>query len=113
MNFEYAVQPRATADIEIDDPYNCCLKGTNLRQDEYYLYVKTVMGETQIVSYGPHTDVITPPFINYSYSRIPFSEKKICGIIDKFLNSHDIFQAEEVELEDIKSCFENLIEKVL
>ena len=111
MNFEYAVQPRATADIEIEDPYNCCLKANNLLHEEYYLYIKTVMGETQIVYYGPHTEK-KPKDIGYSYSRIPFSEKKIQGIIDKFLNSHDIFQAEEVDLEDIRSCFENLIDIV-
>ncbi len=113
MNFEYCQQLKATADIELDDPYNCCLKGMTMKQEEYYLYVKTVLGETQIVMYGPYVDGITPKSIGYSYSRMPFNERKICGIIDKFLNSNDIFQAEEVQLEDIKSCMENLIDKVI
>ena len=113
MNFEYAFQPRSTADIELDDPYNVCLLGRTMRQEEYYLYISTVLGETQIVQYGPYEEDKKPRFISYTYSRIPFNEKKICGIIDRFLNSNDIFQAEEVQLEDIKSCMENLIDKVI
>ena len=116
MNFEYAFQPRATADIDIEDPFNCVIKGTTQSGKISILVIKTVLGETQIIEYGliEENSANLLPSVRYLYTRIPFSEKTIIGKIKKFLNDsfYDIFQAEEVALEDVEDLFLNLIEKV-
>lgn len=118
MNFEYSYSQRAEADIEIEDPYNCVIKTVDhMGKVACVLYIKTTLGETQIIEYGPvlvSGEDVLPKSVKYTFDRINFSESKIIGRISKFLNNpaNKVFQADEVQLEDVYDLFYNLIEKV-
>lgn len=88
MNFEYAFLTLASSNIEIEDIGNCCLQSFDALKQEYYLVIKTSLGETQVITYGPiYSDLSTPPAtVSYFYQKFQYSQKKICKIIEQFLS---------------------------
>ena len=90
MIFEYSQQSVFTADIEIEDIGNVCLKGTDqFLSEEYYLIIKTDDGITQVIEYGPRYPdlIISPNKVWYEYCKFEYSYRKINKIIDNFLNN--------------------------
>ena len=106
MRFDYSQQLQYTADIEIEDVGNVCIKGIDQTLSEYYLVVKTDDGITQVVEYGPrYIDLqISPNKVWYDYYKFEYSDRKVNKVIDNFLNNtkYCIFQAEEVPIDYIK-----------
>ena len=117
MRFEYSQQLLFTADIEIEDTGNVCLKGIDQTLSEYYLVIKTDDGITQVVEYGPrYIDLqISPNKVWYEYQKFEYSDRKINAIIDKFLNNsrYDIFQAEEISLDEVKQLIFSPIQYII
>ncbi len=112
MNFPYLIQTTATADIEIENIGNVCLCANNDVAEEWYLYIHTVLGRTTIIEFGPVESDIDelPDFVSFTYSKIDFNEKKLDGIIDKFLNNPKrvITQVTEIDAETFKSRIKDI-----
>ena len=102
MVFEYLEVVSNTAQIDVDDIGNCVLLNRSLLGEEKYLIIRTDIGLTQVVQFGP----IVPDFdelpqaVNYSYQRFDANEAKVIKIIKKFVS--DAAQMEETTLEYIK-----------
>ena len=115
MTFEYMQRIIVDGQLEVENIGQCVLLGRNDIGEEYYLIIKTVMGWTEILEYGPvNPDFDLLPFqYNITYNRIEYNQGKIERAIDKFLNNPKrvITQANVVELEDIIDYLINPIHK--
>ena len=99
MNFEFFYQEQPTADLEIEDIGNVAIIANNDAGMEYYLILKTDMGLTKSLEYGPSVPDVEdlPMSVTIKYNQFEFSENKIIKMINKFLNSNSITQAREAE----------------
>lgn len=87
--FDFANELRPTNSIEIPEIGNFCLEAIN--EDDglyYYLLVKTSLGTSSIMHYGPVVpDVnLIPSGYSTNFERQKFNDKKINLWISKWLN---------------------------
>lgn len=88
MIFEYSAQRTFTDSIDVVDIGNTALKCTNVKLDDYYIILKTVMGKTSIIKFGPvcpDIEVLINDF-TVSYKKMDYKELSIKKEIDKFIN---------------------------
>ena len=114
MKFEYQHIITSRNILDIEDVGNCCLMAENIIHEEYYLVIKTVLGWTEIIKYGPIMLDLKqlPPNVSYSYTRLEYNERKITTQIEKFLNptNTEIMLAQECDFIYIKNNIRNLID---
>ncbi len=116
MTFEYLQRVIVDAQIDIENIGECVLVGRNDLGEEFYLIIRTDMGWTEQINFGPVTpEVDILPFnINLAYSRFEFNQTKLMRAIDKFLNDPKklITQADVVEPEDINDSIKESLFKI-
>lgn len=116
MEFEYFKQTMAMASLEVDDIGNVCIEANTDLNECFYLIIKTTMGTTNIVTYGPiipGLDMLEKE-CSCSFKRINFNQGKIIEAIKSFLNQPKkiITQAQIIDLEDAcKNCI-NIIDYI-
>ncbi len=88
MIFEYSVQKTFNEMIDVVDIGNTALKCTNSLLQDYYIILKTIMGKTNIIKFGPVCPDIAMLLDDFSvsYKKIDYKETAICKEIDKFIN---------------------------
>ena len=100
MIFEFSVQKTFNESIDIVDMGNTALRCTNSQHDDYYIIIKTIMGKTSILKFGPicpDLEVLLNDF-SVSYKKIDYKENIIYREIDKFIND---FKKEISTIEEI------------
>jgi hypothetical protein len=119
MIFEFSVQKTFNESIDVVDMGNTALKCTNRHMDNYYIIIKTVMGKTSIVKFGPvcpDIDVLLNDFF-VNYKKIDYKEGTIYKEIDKFINDFkkEIDTVEEIteyeawqDFPNVQQQFENI-----
>lgn len=119
MIFEFSVQRTFNQSIDVVDMGNTVLRCTNKLKDDYYLIVKTIMGKTHFIKFGPvcpDIDALLDDF-SVSYKKVDYKENLIYREIDKFINDFkkDIDNVEEItEYEawqvfpEVQRLFENI-----
>ena len=116
MTFEYLQRVTVDAQLEIENIGDCVILANNDLGEEFYLIIKTELGWTEMLEYGPIVpDLELLPFpYNISYNRIEYNQGKIERTIDKFLNNPKrlITQARIVELAEISEYLINPINKL-
>ena len=100
MVFEYSVQRTFNESIDVVDIGNTALRCTGSNLDDYYIILKTILGKTSILKFGPVTpdlEMLTNDF-SVSYKKIDYKESTINKEIDKFINDYkkEITQVEEI-----------------
>lgn len=116
MTFDYLERVVVEGQLEVEDIGQCAIQANSDLGEEYYLIIKTELGWTEILDYGPFVpDIELLPY-NYTikYSRIEYNQSKIERAIDKFLNDPKrcITQAKVVCIEEIHDFLVNPIDKV-
>ena len=116
MTFDYLQRVVIDGQLEVADIGQCVIQANNDLSEEYYLIIKTELGWTEILEYGPCLPDIELLQVNYQikYSRFEYNQTKIERTIDKFLNDpkRSITQAQIVDLTDIRCFLVNPIDKV-
>ena len=116
MTFEYMQRVVVEANLEVDNVGDCVLQANNDFGNEYYLLIKTELGWSEVLEYGPcMPDIqLLPLDYNISYSRFEYNQGKLERIIDKFLNNPKrlITQARVTDYESIKDFLVNPVDKV-
>lgn len=119
MTFEFSVQKTFNESINVVDVGNTALRCTNRIMDNYYIIIKTVMGKTSILKFGPISpdlDILLDDF-TVSYKKIDYKEGTLCREVDKFLNDYkkEITAVEEIteyeawqDFPPIQQFFENV-----
>lgn len=116
MTFEYLQRIIVDAQLDVENIGECVIRGRNDLGEEFYLIIRTDMGWTEQINYGPVTpDVDILPFnISLNYARFEFNQTKLMRAIDKFLNDPKkmITQAEVIELAEVHESIINSINKI-
>lgn len=88
MIFEYDQQPVFMKNIQIDDIGNFALRCNNSAGKEYYIVVKTYLGKTALMKWGPVYPDITALIENMelSFKKFDFKEYTIERETEKFIN---------------------------
>ena len=100
MIFEYSVQRTFNESIDVVDIGNTALRCHGSKLDFYYIILKTVMGKTSILKFGPvmpDIDILFNDF-SVSYKKIDYKETDISKEVDKFIND---FRKEITLVEEI------------
>ena len=119
MIFEYSVQKTFTESVDVVDAGNTALKCTSKNGFEYWVIVKTVMGKTHIIKFGPICQDIPILLEDFavSYKKLDYKEGAIYKEIDKYINDFrkEVTQVEEAteyeawqNFPEIQFAFENV-----
>lgn len=116
MTFDYLERVVVDGQLEVDDIGQCAILGRNDLGEEWYLFIKTELGWTEIIEWGPvipDFDLL-PATVNISYNRIEWSSYKIEKTIDKFLNNpkRGITQAQLTDVNEVRHLLITPIDKV-
>lgn len=114
MIFDYAAQEMFTKQLDLVDPGNTALRGSNDSGSDYYLVLKTIMGKTAILKFGPvlaDSNILVEDF-DASFKKINYNENKIGREINTFLNDYkkQIIDVQEILIEEVFNFFPNLEE---
>lgn len=88
MIIDYSVQKTFNQSIDIVDPGNTAIKCSNEKGEEYYMIIKTIMGQTSVLSIGPvvaDIPLLVPGF-GVFYNKFEYKEKTIASTLNKFIN---------------------------
>ena len=112
MLFEFSVQKTFNQSIDIVDIGNTALKCSDRYMNNYYMIIKTVMGKTSILKFGPivpDLDVLMPDFF-VEYKKFDYKETAISKEINKFINDFKkaIENAEEITTYEVWQDFPNI-----
>ena len=118
MIFEYSVQKTFNESIDVVDIGNTALRCQGSKLDFYYIILKTIMGKTHILKFGPVMPDIDMLFNDFSvsYKKIDYKENLIEKEVDKFINDYkkEITLVEEItefeawqDFPDIHAQFDN------
>lgn len=101
--FDYFYTTKVNAQLCVNNIGNCVIKANDDFGNDYFLLIKTKLGSTYIVEYGPYNPDLKPNHVSYLFDKLDYNEYKIEKRIEKFLTSSNrgITQAEEVNEEDI------------
>lgn len=114
--FEYLTRVVVEDSITIEDIGYCAVEACNDLGQFWCLVIKSDLGITEIFETGPVIPDIEelPKNCNWSYKRIAYSDSQLSKIIDKFLNDsyRGITQAREIDMEDAKKYFRNLVDYI-
>jgi hypothetical protein len=112
MIFEYSVQKTFNETIDVVDIGNTALRCRGKKLDFYYIILKTVMGKTSILKFGPVMPDIDILFNDFtvSYKKIDYKENLIEKEVDKFINDYkkEITLVEEVTEYEAWQDFPNI-----
>ena len=116
MIFEFNATKTFTDTLQIDDIGNCAIRCEGIMQEgriklpaEYYMIVKTVMGMTGILKFGPVIPDICEMQSTFSatFKKIKYKEQSIEHEIDLFINDgrKEITKAEEITDVEAFDCY--------
>jgi hypothetical protein len=88
MIFEYDQQPVFMQNIDIMDIGNVALRCSNIKLRDYYIVVKTYLGKTALISYGPVVSDVNALVDNMSltFKKFDYKELTIEREIEKIIN---------------------------
>lgn len=116
MTFDYLQRVVVEGQLDVEDIGQCVLLGRNDLGEEHYLLIKTEMGFSEVIEYGPSVPdlKLLPYAVTLKYNRFEFNQGKLEKIINKFLNDpkKGISQAEVTDIEHIRYLIPNLIDRV-
>lgn len=107
MLFDYSATRTFNQTLQIDDIGNCAIRGEGSFRDgravfegEYYMIIKTIMGKTTFIKWGPlvpDLDVL-PNTFKLEIKTTPYKEVTIAKEIQSFINDgfKNINNAEEL-----------------
>lgn len=112
MIFDYASEEVFTKQLDLVDPGNTCIRGTNEEKMDYYLIIKTVMGKTSFLKFGPvfpDAPILLEDF-SVSYKKANYKENTINKEINLFLNDTKkcLVEAKETVEYEAFQAFPNL-----
>jgi hypothetical protein len=88
MIFEFDQQPVFMQNIDIEDIGNVALRCSNTKLRDYYIIIKTYLGKTALISYGPVVSDVNALIDNMSltFKKFDYKELTIEREIEKFIN---------------------------
>ena len=113
-SFDYLYTTSAMSSVEVKDIGNTLIQAFNDNGLEWFLYIKTLMGETVVKIFGPfhvQDETYFPYGFVYTLSKFDYNEKKLLKIIDNFINDPKK-NITQVLVDNEKELFYNKITKM-
>ena len=90
--------------VEIDNPGNMALEACDDLGVYWFLVIRTLLGESEILSFGPldiDSDTPLPPY-TCSYEKFQYNQRKLNTAINRWLNDKDkaLTSARVIEMEE-------------
>lgn len=111
-SFEYLYLTQSNDSIEIEDIGNCAILANNDMGQTWVFIIKTLLGFSYIIEYGPYYNYKLTDYLNSSFQKIEYSEFKIKKKIDKFLNDprRMITQVQLIDEDEALNKIDNVAE---
>ena len=97
--------------VTIDDIGNVILDGFNDYGEEFFLIIRTVLGVSRILEYGPIQQGVTT-FCQCTFQQMDYDDRKIDKIVDKFLtDKKNLTQVQAFDVskkDDLINCTDRL-----
>lgn len=107
MEFKFNSETLYYNQLEVENIFQACIKATDENQFNYYLIIRTLLGESSTLEYGPliDKDTLLPDMTTITFERFETNEKKLKKKIQNFLSScgkgkNKIVEAEEISFEE-------------
>lgn len=117
MIFNYNATAVFLQAIEVEDPGNTALLIETEAGFDYYIYIKTVMGKTSVIKFGPiMTDVqVLIDTFTTTYQKFDYKEKVIDKIISQYINDgrKKVTNVIEIPQEQAIAAYPNIAECLL
>lgn len=106
--FKYYYVKQSYGELQISDIGNCVIEANNDVGGFYYLIIKTDLGYSKILRYGPIDDFMVES--NVYFKQIEYNENKLLFIIKNFLQDPkaNITQAQEITEEEALTKYKDL-----
>lgn len=115
--FEYGESVLYDYELDIEELGQVSLKAEDTTGLSYYLVIKTSLGFSSILEFGPLKEdaTILPLFYDMTFKRIEFDEVKLKGVIRKFIGPRkkmktDISKVSVITTEEALDSGVNLID---
>jgi len=104
MEFKYDGVTTYNNSIDIDNIYQTCLKATDENNMNYYLIIRTLLGECSCLEYGPlvEGDPLLPDNTKIEFSRFESDDFKLKKMIKKFLSPRNKGRTQIVDVYEIQ-----------
>lgn len=115
MTFDYMERVVVEGQLDVENIGECIIQANNDFGEIFLLMIRTELGWTQVIDYGPlvpDIELLSPNF-KILYSRFEFNQQKIEKLIDRFLNDpkKEITQARVVDVTEITDLLVDPIQK--
>ena len=112
MQIDYFLETIVNGSLEIENIKNCAIEANDDLGNFYYLIIKTTMGISNILEFGPINSVATPPTAYQKFKQAEVKDSKLVKIIYDFLNNElrKITQAKEISFEQAFEKYPSLLE---
>lgn len=89
--FKYNAMTEYFSSFEVESIGNVCLEAVDNLEMHYFLMIKTLLGESTILEFGPVVigDDLLPDNTQITFRRMAFKEKSIIKIINEFTRSRN------------------------
>ena len=103
MIFGYDIELLANKEIDIESLGNVCLEAIDSVNRCFYLWIKTVVGESTILEFGPiyKEDELLPNDYEITFKRIDYSDGALMKVIQKFFRPRKFIGNKKVKIEQV------------
>ena len=111
-SYDYLYTTQATGQLQVDDRGNCCISAIDNLHRESILIVKTDLGCTKVLQWGPMLVDSDRPSqkMSCTFQYFDYDDYRIDKLIDKFLNGVTLCaQAESIPIEEGISRMRDLV----
>lgn len=111
--FDYFYTMLPTMQFDVEEISNFTVNLQDQSGVEWYIDVKTELGDTEIRYYGPlvaDIGFMSLPEFKFEYCKIPYVEKNIIKRIDNYLNKQGKFIVTNVEVIEREEFYRRLRE---
>lgn len=97
------------SELDIEDMGNVCLEAIDSVDRRYYLMVKTKLGQTKVLEFGPiwYDSEKLDTETDWSYQEIEFSENAISKVLNTFLRNRKFIGKKKVSITELKTISED------
>lgn len=108
----YLYETTSNDSIDIEDIGNVCLLVNNDLGQNWVLLIKTILGITYILEYGPFYYHKNSDYVYSCFQKIDYSEYKLKKRIDKFINDPKrvITQVQFIDEDEARLLIKSVVE---
>lgn len=112
MQIDYFLETIVNGSLEVENISNCAIEANDDIGNFYYLIIRTKMGISNVLEFGPVSEYDSPSTAYQKFKRAEINEGKLKKIVSDFLNNElrKITQAKEISFEEAYEKYPSMLE---